>query len=221
MRRRLGLLLQARPQRINYPVLYMITRSKTRSAKKANPPWPKLVWHYTSFDGLRGILSGKIWASSVAYLSDTKEFGYGIDVAFAEFQDQINKNTRGWGWTEAKRRLRRYRQVTELRTTVNRQFTGVRGSDVYVAAFSTKNDDLNQWRAYGRTGPSFAVGFHAAKLATRAAEFGFDFERVRYGREQVGRDLTRMLSPWVRAILDTRRRKPSQRQLHDTKRRIA
>jgi hypothetical protein len=41
----------------------------------------KRVSHYTGFQGLEGILNGRIWASSMAYLNDTQEFSHGLGVA--------------------------------------------------------------------------------------------------------------------------------------------
>ena len=42
---------------------------------------PAIVWHYTGFNGLQGMLNGKIWASSAAYLNDTEEFRHTIGIA--------------------------------------------------------------------------------------------------------------------------------------------
>ena len=39
------------------------------------------LWHYTDFSGLRGILEGSLWASSLRYLNDTEEFRYGLGIA--------------------------------------------------------------------------------------------------------------------------------------------
>jgi hypothetical protein len=44
---------------------------------------------------------------------------------------------------------------------------------------------LSQWRAYGGSGPSFAIGFDPQKLAAKGKESRFDLVRVVYGRAAV------------------------------------
>jgi hypothetical protein len=170
---------------------------------------------------MKGILGGTMWASSAAYLNDTKEFSYAIDIAEEEFKAHINTHS---NWREkdlTEERMRRYSKVQLLRSIVGRQFTGVQGTDVFVASFSTKQDHLSQWRAYGRSGPSFSVGFDATLLRGQAVNSGFDFDYVRYGRGEISRELGQLLAPRVRAILDQRKPLLSNENMHEVKMQLA
>jgi hypothetical protein len=181
---------------------------------------PHLVWHYTGFKGLEGILAGTIWASSAAYLNDTQEFRYALNVAAEEFKALIDDYSVESFEDITNEHMKRYRSVHKLRTVVGRQFIGVQGADVLVTSFSTQPDHLSQWRAYGGAGPSFSVGFDAVFLRAKAAESGFSFDRVRYGRE-VRRDIRRLLAPRVRSIFDEKIPRPSPSDLQTTKIQLA
>src|SRR5882757_5678072 len=94
-----------------------------------------LIWHYTGFEGLHGILKDKaMWASSLAYLNDAQEFKHTIAVA----GPLITTAFSGHPLFSAEPAL----------DFVRRVMTSV--SKIYVSSFSTKRDDLSQWRAYGR-----------------------------------------------------------------------
>jgi hypothetical protein len=44
---------------------------------------PKLLYHYTTLDGLLGILDKKeLWATGISYLNDTSEFEAGKNALF-------------------------------------------------------------------------------------------------------------------------------------------
>jgi hypothetical protein len=99
----------------------------------------------TTGTGLLGIISDrKMWATDVAYLNDSKEFQYTVDLArehLKHLQSSVN--------TSSEREL-----VTEWQGVLN----AVTRVPVYVASFSENADQLSQWRAYGR-GSGYAVGF--------------------------------------------------------------
>ena len=47
---------------------------------------PATVWHYTTGQGLLAILEDKsLWATQIACLNDTSEYGYGSDILFEAF----------------------------------------------------------------------------------------------------------------------------------------
>jgi hypothetical protein len=199
----------------------MRVQSNQEARKRTDRPLPKVVWHYTSFNGMEGILRGAIWASNAAYLNDTKEFRYAIEIATEEFKAHIHRRSKWRAEDITEEHMARYRMVEQLRTVVGRQFTGLQGTDVFVTSFSAKADHLSQWRAYGDAGPSFSVGFDTTLLCTRAVESGFDFDYVRYGRRQISRELGRLLAPRVRAIFDERRKLMTNEKLHDVKMQLA
>ena len=50
-------------------------------------PLPDRLYHYTDAGGLYGILKDKnLWATHAAYLNDSREFLYGMDLIEAELE---------------------------------------------------------------------------------------------------------------------------------------
>lgn len=117
---------------------------------------PPVLYHYTTPDGLRGILgSRRLWATHVRYLNDSSEFQYTL--VFAQVQ------LARYAGTCADYRLKKLNDewVRAIR---------IAGRDHYYAlSFSAERDLLSQWRAYGRAG--YALGFDEGHLFAVAAAF--------------------------------------------------
>ena len=163
----------------------------------------ELVWHYTGFRGLEGILNGNIWASSAFYLNDTQEFRYAVDIALEALKEEAELNP-----------LEFVVDTTQL----IQFFQSVDAKSAFLTSFSRKRDDLSQWRAYGGRGPSFAVGFKPRALAAAGARSKFDLVRVFYGHGQIKeafsqeleriRESQRNASEELQATEDRRRQLP-------------
>jgi hypothetical protein len=112
----------------------MTTLSATLDAALASQP-PGLLFHYTSSDGLVGILRAKeMWASNVAVLNDTKEIGHAIDYARNAIE-----NKKRLGSVNASD----IRVLDEMHS-----YSPYAAKRYYVASFSEDRDLLSQWRAY-------------------------------------------------------------------------
>jgi hypothetical protein len=134
------------------------------------------LWHYTNFAGLQGILNGTLWASSMAFLNDTQEFEYAINIALKVLDEDIVAAETAGGPNF------RLDSAVEV---LNRILRAEGGADVFVSSFSTKYDDLSQWRAYGGIGPSFAIGFNSSRLRAVAAAAHFHLVKVKYDRDGI------------------------------------
>jgi hypothetical protein len=108
---------------------------------------PDLLFHYTGFEGLQGILRGRtIWATDVRYLNDTSEVHYSREVIGRRAADREAELSATYGGYLA-----------------HGTAAGLGGSamfpDTFVASFCEDGDNLTQWKTYGRTGHGFALGF--------------------------------------------------------------
>lgn len=113
---------------------------------------PEVLYHYTSIDGLMGILSNKsIWLTDYQYLNDMEEIEHGKNIV---------KNT-----------------AKELLESTNDQITkdllqkwicGLEKIEerIFIASLSSNGDSLSQWRAYGPV----AVGFKTVELSLHLNE---------------------------------------------------
>jgi len=116
-------------------------------------PYRGTIYHYTSADGITGIIDKhEIWMSNTAFMNDTTELNM-LQSAKGIFKDNdfVNDAVKH-EW---------YEMLERQRFNENRQI------DYYMASFSRKKDSLEQWRAYG----NFCIGFDARKLAVRKRVF--------------------------------------------------
>lgn len=89
---------------------------------------PSLLYHYTSYRGLNGVVCEKnIWASNIHFLNDDSENCIALEI----FDRIIENNNRALFKGEV--------EVTNKKSSYK---------NIRVASFSIKEDDLSQWRAY-------------------------------------------------------------------------
>src|ERR1700683_5599994 len=92
----------------------------------------KALYHYTSADGLLGIMqTKKIWATSVQHLNDAQEYKYGLGLLREELDARLN--------AERGPRNERYGELSK-----SLQSEG--GGPIYVACLLDQGDFLSQWR---------------------------------------------------------------------------
>src|ERR1019366_2322110 len=100
-------------------------------------PYQGTVYHYTSADGISGIIGNhEIWMSNTAFMNDTTELKSLENDTGIEGKDFANDAIKK-AWHRMKDRR------------------GINKPDYYMASFSEEPDLLEQWRAYG----NFCIGF--------------------------------------------------------------
>ena len=120
-------------------------------ADRLKPP-PRL-YHYTSQEGLLGILSSKtLWATRIQYLNDSTEFSYTL----ALLKKAFDLHVVGQLWAKV------------ITHSPLRALDHLRSHPIHVACFSEKQDDLSQWRGYCPGGGGFSVGFDSDQLGKAA-----------------------------------------------------
>lgn len=106
-------------------------------------PIPETIYHYTSLEGLIGIIeSQSLYASNLYYLNDRKEYQHGIELILEIVRD-----------------LKREKLNSGILSKVERNIDLIKQSERYVACFSSDGDLLSQWRAYGSNGRGVSIGF--------------------------------------------------------------
>ena len=117
---------------------------------KAVPP---VLYHYTSREGLLGILkSGSLWASSCMFMNDIKEFSHASTMLKDAASVRLSRSS---DWLH--RQLLNHAQTLDTALDMRKQ--------IAVSSLSEDGDLLGQWRAYGRPGDSYAIGFDGPALA--------------------------------------------------------
>jgi hypothetical protein len=124
-----------------------------------------MLYHYTSGGGLLGIVDSEaLWATQAQYLNDGKELGLAYDIALSLLDEFESRNPSG---------------TSALRTYLNNTR---HSAHIFIGSFSEQGDELSQWRAYGRTGDSYSLGFDARALASAATQIGWRLVPCVYNR---------------------------------------
>lgn len=132
---------------------------------------PEYLYHYTSTQGLRGILTDRcIWATDSAFLNDASEIRYAgralrLDLTnYVSEVEKISQPTPGSGGyhrlTVIKSALDALTKFVEVDEVEDPSYA--RDCATYVACFSEEPDQLSQWRGYG--GRGYSIGFNKQGL---------------------------------------------------------
>lgn len=147
---------------------------------------PTLLFHYTSQEGLLGIISSKsVWASHSAFLNDARELEYAIELAREE-ADVLRRIAHG-----------RHRRFL---TSVPALLDKLRTQSVFVFSLSEHGDLLSQWRAYATGGRGCSIGFPAVPLRNAVEAQDFFLAQCIYTRAAQTRELRRLFRLCFRAI---------------------
>jgi hypothetical protein len=145
MPRVLGLVVSKRVQRMK----------EGQNPDKSPVGDPKHLAHYTTADGLRGIIhSGTLWASGAFYLNDSSEIDYGCQLFIETLSKAIAEEERD---PVSKQIFKDAKKAFEpggfMASVVNR---------TYITCFCENENLLSQWRAYGQNGGYSLVFPHKA-----------------------------------------------------------
>ena len=122
--------------------------SAVRRPSSPNPP--ETVFHYTTAEGLYGIVeSGQLWATDARYLNDSSEVEYGREVLESVLRRWVQQNSGDRSFGAAL--LRRLFETCNGPRATER-------SSIFVVCFCEKPSLLGQWRAYSQTG-GYSIGF--------------------------------------------------------------
>ena len=155
---------------------------------KAGEP-PEWLWHYTQRPGLLGVVGERrVRASDLWYLNDSKEILLTADIA-CEILDQLGSQKATS--TRDREICEELRGFTEWLNTPQK---------VYAFSLSERVDDLGQWRAYGRPGSSYALGFKTAILKDAATAHGFTLLKCIYDARRQRRIIRALLLAVIQAL---------------------
>jgi hypothetical protein len=150
---------------------------------------PDFLYHYTSGQGLLGILqSDSVWASQIRYMNDSKEFTHAVEQATGALNmlGMASPNKTG--------------TRPELCRAVIRYLEELDHLAIYVACFSEISDSLSQWRGYCPPSFGYRIGFDRVKLDTVAEEQGFELKKCVYDRDEQTQTVSKWASKTIEAL---------------------
>ena len=118
------------------------------------------LYHYTSFNGLLGIVKEKaLWASDIRYLNDAAEMKHTSNLLRDEISKQLES---GQGNSKL---LSQFSEWLSDRIT--------NGHMIFAASLTSNGNLLSQWRGYCPTGKGVSIGFDSKIISTCAQEQNF------------------------------------------------
>jgi len=125
----------------------------SNSEANAEEQPPSILYHYTSAEGLLGILQTReLWATNVLYLNDASELSDAREV----FRSELDSAQLGLGG------------ITEILSKRIPFYSMDIPIEHFVASFCEDGDLLGQWRAYSSRGTGYSVGFGSGALRAAA-----------------------------------------------------
>jgi len=127
--------------------------------------------HYTTAGGLHGILeNNKLWATHAAYLNDSQEFKFGMQVVVEEMKKLATNPPpelmEGWDPTLSPEAIKVLINgaslVLALQFAAKSMFLRTNAGP-FVSCLSAERDQLSQWRGYG-IGGGYAIRFDPRAL---------------------------------------------------------
>lgn len=116
---------------------------------------PDIIYHYTTLEGLKGIIeSNSIWLSDYSYLNDATEIQHGIKLVSLVASEMIEAPK----YASSKELIQSW--INNIEKVQHR---------VCIASFSSDGDSLSQWRSYG----NIAIGFNSNLTIGYASETYF------------------------------------------------
>ena len=139
---------------------------------------PPELFHYTSIEGLRGILENRcLWATHFEKLNDSTEVVYGRKLVSKIIQDRIER------CSELPNLI--------LHSMLDDHESILANIDIYLACLCENGDLLSQWRAYSNGGKGFSLGFKprmniegSKPTLPSPQQFGFGVTRVIYDEQK-------------------------------------
>jgi hypothetical protein len=120
---------------------------------------PEVLYHYTSSEGLIGILSSRaFWLTDLRYVNDSSELQYARDLAKVRFEARATQPN----LTNIQNEF--------LRRAIPTLDPFEQGPSVFATSFCEDGNLLSQWRAYRGLGGGYAIGidfFHTLRLMSK------------------------------------------------------
>lgn len=149
------------------------------------PPPPTALFHYTTYDGIRGIVESRsLRLTKFAYLNDTTELHHAIRL-FKAIADNVGHSAPP-----------AHRELLE-RTAV--RLNSFEQTNICVASFCENGDLLSQWRGYGSAVGSVALRFRTSALTEIAPRYGARLLKCIYHRSHHALTVRALINQLVRA----------------------
>jgi len=137
---------------------------------------PKIIYHYTTKEGLIGIFKNKsLWMTKIHYLNDASELTRPLSMArdfLKSILTEMGKKTLN---------------VSNNNKGINKMIGDIEeweNINLCVASFCTNGNLLSQWRGYGTFGSAYSIGFDVEEIEKSLPKNDFELSPCKYYTNQ-------------------------------------
>ena len=155
---------------------------------------PKIIYHYTTQDGLIGILKYRaLWATKIHYLNDASELIEPLRIAENELEI-LARQFHAEG-------MKNDQLTKDIYDRMLYDIQSWKSINIYVASFCTQGDLLSQWRGYGVPSSAYAIGFDSQKLVQTISQYSFELRKCQYYNSMAYRkEITQLIMEYVNEV---------------------
>lgn len=141
-------------------LLFMESSRDALLARSDSPP--PVLYHYTvTKPALSIIETNELWATNAVFMNDESEIRYAADILRRVSEDVVN---------DPEFISVDQENLSQALTPIHRVLANLHSFiEAYVSCFSSEQDQLSQWRAYGQSG-GLSIGFDTSQLKTIIAD---------------------------------------------------
>ena len=148
------------------------------------------LYHYTSLDGLLGIVNNKcLWATHIAHLNDSTELDYAVELLKSHINNILWEHDPSAGDRKCLEQLQQWLSHRTLQSHL-----------LFTCSFSEDGNLLSQWRAYCPPSGGVSLGFDPAELLSSADHQGYQLTKCVYD-QQIQQSL---VESWLTQVVATK-----------------
>jgi hypothetical protein len=163
----------------------------------AMPDKPTICYHYCALDKFVKIVRTKtLRLCNLFHMNDAKEVSWFFDIASKRIDDLLAGPEDGEGGSSSSSSGRQQNPLAPL-AKLARLIEARRFYHVYAACFSTRKDDLSQWRGYADDGRGVTLGIDLEEVLNRAKQtncHSLEQVRVNYRRNEAEKEVNEILT---------------------------
>jgi hypothetical protein len=176
-------------------LLFMGTSRDELLARSGTPP--PVLYHYTVIEPALSIIqTNELWATNAVFMNDESEIRYAADILRRVSEDVVNDPEfisvdQG---NLSRAMLPVHRVLANLHSYI----------EVYVSCFSSEQDQLSQWRAYGQSG-GLSIGFDASQLKRIMADHPgiLALVQISYNETEHSQRIYSLVKAWILMYLES------------------
>tara|TARA_R110002033_G_scaffold121307_1_gene164274 strand:+ start:5331 stop:5984 length:654 start_codon:yes stop_codon:yes gene_type:complete len=137
-----------------------------------------MLYHYTSLDGLIGIINGNsVWASHCKYLNDSVEYIHALNFPVS-FSNNIYIDDD---------------YLAPFGLSIRKALDKMVHKNIYISSFSEKPDLLSQWRGYCPPGRGICIGFKHDILEKYCRENNLNLNKCVYSQAEQSKAMKKLV----------------------------